>query len=274
MDEIRESVVLENNGQKIFGILHHPAEGMGPFPTILCCHGFAGNKVGKHRFYVDFASTMAKKGFVVFRFDFRGSGDSEGTLQEMTLSGEVSDAITALNYLMTVACVDQERIGFLGRSMGGLVSVLTAAQSEIPVAALCLWAPVFSSDDWKERVAKSSGPTLSIEERTRLSRINGQTPNALFIREFFSIDLTKILPTLHTIPLLHIHGEEDAVVSLAHADAYQKQRQEATASSEFIRFPKSNHDFSNDEERDEALLVSAQWFDKMLQKADKGSVLQ
>ena len=43
--EDRQSVVIENDGQKIFGMLHRPLP-IRKTPAVLMCHGFAGNKAG------------------------------------------------------------------------------------------------------------------------------------------------------------------------------------------------------------------------------------
>ena len=34
-------------------------------------------------------------GFVVLRFDFRGSGESEGDFSQVTIEGEISDGLAA-----------------------------------------------------------------------------------------------------------------------------------------------------------------------------------
>ena len=75
--EERQSVVLENEGQKIFGILHRPIH-VDSCPAVLICHGLAGHKTGQYRIYVILAEKLSEAGIASFRIDFRGSGDSEG----------------------------------------------------------------------------------------------------------------------------------------------------------------------------------------------------
>ena len=57
--EDRESVVLENKGQKIFGIIHKPKVS-GPIPAVLMCHGLGGHKTGKYRMYVLLAEKLSE----------------------------------------------------------------------------------------------------------------------------------------------------------------------------------------------------------------------
>lgn len=141
MFEERESVVLTNQGQKIFGILHLP-KGVHRPPCVLFCHGLGGHKTGRYRVYVDLAEALVKAKIAVFRFDFRGSGDSEGSFSEMTLKGEVSDALVALEYLKQEERIDTERLGVFGRSLGGAVAILSSALFQ-SIRCISLWAPIF-----------------------------------------------------------------------------------------------------------------------------------
>jgi len=143
MKEKREPIVLENFGQKIFGVLHIPEK--TPAPFVLFCHGFTGTKVEPHRTFVNTAEALAKEGIGALRIDFRGSGDSEGSFKDMTVEGEVSDALVALDFLRQNNLVDKERIGILGLSMGGAVASITSGRSPI-VKSCVLWSAVCHFD--------------------------------------------------------------------------------------------------------------------------------
>jgi len=146
--EERESITLENQGQRIFGIIHKPLKPL-PCPAVFLCHGFAGNKCGRHRMYVILAKHLSEIGIATLRIDFRGSGDSEGDLTSMTLEGEVSDALLGLSYLEKLPWVDPSRIGIIGRSLGGAVAIMTANRYK-KAKSLALWSPVFHAEQWKE----------------------------------------------------------------------------------------------------------------------------
>ncbi len=75
-------VVFQNLNQQLVGMIHEP-EGGGKKPGIVFCHGFAGNRLGPHQLFIKTALKLAKEGFYVFRFDFRGSGDSHGEFIEL-----------------------------------------------------------------------------------------------------------------------------------------------------------------------------------------------
>ncbi len=128
------------SGQRLHGMLHLPQQGSAPHPCVILLHGFTGNALEPHRLFVLMARLLAEHGIAAFRFDFRGSGNSEGSFAEMTPSRELEDAQAALRLLETRGDVlDRTRFGILGISMGGMIAALTVGLES--VKALCLWAP-------------------------------------------------------------------------------------------------------------------------------------
>jgi alpha/beta superfamily hydrolase len=121
------------------GVLHVPDD-LKPeqkAPAIAMFHGFTGHKSETHRLFVRIARALCSAGFVVLRFDFRGSGDSDGDFEEMTVAGEVSDAEQAITFLSELPGVDEKTVGVIGLSMGGRVAaVLASKDSRVKFAAL------------------------------------------------------------------------------------------------------------------------------------------
>lgn len=78
---------LDVNGRLLRGNVRMPDSG-GPFPTIVFLHGFTVWKTGPQRLYEEFAREAVKEGFCVIRFDFYGTGESEGEFYEMTIGSE------------------------------------------------------------------------------------------------------------------------------------------------------------------------------------------
>lgn len=260
--EERESIVLENEGQKIFGIFHYPIA-KGPYPTVLMCHGLAGNKTGRFRLYVHLAERLSKLGIASLRIDFRGSGDSEGHFSDATIGSEVSDAIIALNYLRNQPDVDKSKIGIFGRSVGGTVALITAQKSG-PIKSLAIWAPLYDGTQWQKLWNYLHSPGVDEETRLEKMKVNGQVPGDQFFHELFSMRMENHLKDLIEIPLLHIHGEKDMIVTTTHADSYVQARQAAKGTNKFIRFPQSDHDFSHTKEQLMALDETSTWFLKTL----------
>lgn len=256
--EERESIILENQGEKIFGVIHRPVV-EGKVPAVVFCHGFGGNKAGKYRLYVRLAQHLAQAGILAFRFDFRGSGDSEGDFADMTLDGEVSDAKIVLDYLLRDPQVDVNRIGIFGRSLGGVVAVILASAFG-KAKSLALWAPAFNGKQWQDKWVKAQDPNTSAQHRLELQKFNGYFTNEKFLRQFFALKIEKDLMSLNALPLLHIHGEKDDQVNILHADEYSNCRRQALAQTKMIRLPNSDHDFSDLQEQALAIEETWKWF--------------
>lgn len=257
--EEREVVVLDNQGQKVFGMLHRPL-GIEKPPIVLICHGLAGNKIGKFRVYVQLSKILVEAGIASLRIDFRGSGDSEGDFSDLTLESEVSDALKALDYMQQLPWIDSHRIGIFGRSVGGLIALL-AARRHGNIKSIAVWAPLFDGHQWREQwnIIHASG--LSEKQRLAALRINGQVPGEEFFKQLFSVKMNEELEKLEGVPFLHIHGEKDTTVTLKHAEHFAEHGSlKASEKVRFIRLPLSDHDFSDPEERLLAMKETKEWF--------------
>lgn len=260
--ESRESITLENQGEKIFAILHRPLL-PGPLPAVVICPGFAGSKSGKFRMFVTLGKELAKRGIAVLRFDYRGSGDSEGEFREMTLEGKTSDTQTCLEFLANDPQIDSSRIGLLGRSLGGAIAVLTARRFQ-SISSIALWAPVFRSDPWRELWESfNSKRKLDQAKQEILQNLPENIPNLEFLDQFFKLDLENELMSLKHIPLLHIHGELDRVVKIEQAKDYEKARM-GLSHTRFVQLPRSDHDFSDSLEQTIAIQETCDWYKKTL----------
>ncbi|MBB5233287.1 alpha/beta hydrolase [Deinococcus budaensis] len=127
--------------QRVYGMLHVP-DGEAPaqgWPSVVVLHGFTGNRGGDHRLLPLLSRHLAARGVASLRFDFRGSGESEGDFSEMTVAREVEDVEAAFAYLRGLPMLDPERVMLLGFSMGGLVAALAA--EKVRPHRLALWAP-------------------------------------------------------------------------------------------------------------------------------------
>lgn len=246
--EDRQSYVIENEGKKIFCVLHRPLREQA-VPAVLMCHGLAGTKVGKQRMFVRLATQLAEAGIASFRFDFRGHGDSEGELQDVTLEGEVSDALKALDFLTRQPGIDTSRMGILGRSLGGAIAIMAASRTRC-IKRVALWSPLFDAEDWHKKW-QSSG-----REAVEQFRVEGQKLGLPFFQGLFSMDLNDPLNKLSHIPILHIHSEDDVMIPIDNAGRYLQKREGV----EYVRLKRSGHDYVDPEEQKIALQKTVEWF--------------
>lgn len=259
--ETRESIVVENNGQQIFGILHRPIGFENP-PLVVILHGFASSKHGSSRCYVTLAEAFAQQGMASLRFDFRGSGDSEGSLSEISLQDLVSDAVTVLEATETLEGIDTQRIALFGASLGGTLAILAAARYS-KINALALWAPVASGELWYRDFLIRYPEYLHADPSKVLSSYRGIKLSEAFRNEFKQMFAYKVIRELQQIPLLLMHGEKDEVVSIAHFDAFQA----ATGLREharFIKYPESEHSLGFSPHFQNVIEETIKWFQQYL----------
>jgi fermentation-respiration switch protein FrsA (DUF1100 family) len=94
-----------------------------PTCTVLFCHGNAGN-MGDRMLTIQ---TLHALGCDVLIFDYRGYGRSEGSPDE---EGTYLDAEAAWRYLTETRGLSPQHLVYLGRSLGGAVSVELATRHE------------------------------------------------------------------------------------------------------------------------------------------------
>lgn len=134
-------------GLKVAGTLEIPDAQTGPSPVVLLLHGFTGTrdelpvKDTEDGVYQRVARQLADAGYASLRIDFRGSGDSGGNWEDTTFSGQIADAVAAIDWLKDNESVDGTKISVLGWSQGGLVATHAVA-SRPEVKSTILWAPV------------------------------------------------------------------------------------------------------------------------------------
>ncbi|WP_062110182.1 alpha/beta hydrolase [Bacillus niameyensis] len=136
---MQKAVEVIHNGMVLRGMEHIP-EGE-KLPAVILFHGFTGNKLEPHRLFLNISRALEAKGFASFRFDFLGSGESDGDFKDMTVRKEWEEAGTIFEFVKAHPKVDTDRIVVLGLSMGGLVASLLAGDLQAEIERLILMAP-------------------------------------------------------------------------------------------------------------------------------------
>ncbi|GAA0327481.1 alpha/beta hydrolase [Bacillus carboniphilus] len=144
-------LALEVEGLTLRGIAHKPEiRGKSHFPVVILFHGFTGNKLESNLMFVQFARELNKHGIGAVRFDFSGSGESDGYFADMTFSKEVCEGEHILAFTETLDWVDTNQIMLNGFSMGGAVAALVAGKSPNKIKKLCLWSPAGNMNEKAE----------------------------------------------------------------------------------------------------------------------------
>ncbi|WP_241385140.1 alpha/beta hydrolase [Rhodococcus sp. CH91] len=111
----------------------------GTAPVVVMAHGLGGTKDSG---LAPFAECFAAAGMHVLAFDYRGFGESGGTVrQRVDIDGQISDYRAALEAARHLDGVDPRRTALWGASLSG-GHVLTVAAGEREVAAVVSLTPI------------------------------------------------------------------------------------------------------------------------------------
>jgi dipeptidyl aminopeptidase/acylaminoacyl peptidase len=209
----RYAVTYKANGLTISGIMNIP-EGKGPFPALVLAHGYIDPAVyTSGRGLAREQDLLARNGHVVLHTDYRNharSDDDPDNDVNLRL-GYTEDVIGAVLALRSSGRpeIDGDRIGLLGRSMGGGVVYNTLVVAPGLVDAAVVFAPVSSRPaDNVDRFQRREGDPIVAE----IEAAHG-TPeeNPRFWREAAPITYVDRV----TEPLLIHHGTADASCPIA-----------------------------------------------------------
>jgi pimeloyl-ACP methyl ester carboxylesterase len=120
---------------QLFGIMNLPSG--PPSSGVVICSPFGSEHIRNYRNQFLLAAKLSERGMAVHRFDYAGTGLSEGEPSRVTFDGIVDDAIRAAERLAEVAQISQ--LAFVGLRLGGLVAAFAA--SRVPGAPVVLWQP-------------------------------------------------------------------------------------------------------------------------------------
>lgn len=223
------SEIKNHVGEKLDYAFHGEPGGSGRL--VIIGHGVTGNK--DRPWAEALASAIAASGTPALRFSFSGNGDSEGDFRESTVSKEVQD-LAAIIDAATAAGYDD--IVYAGHSMGGAVGVISAAQ-DARIKRLISLAGMVYTKKFAEVEFGDATPDEGFmwdDEDCPLSQTFVDDMNAIG-------DVLDRAPQV-TVPWLLIHGTEDDVVPIQEShDIIAK----ATAPTEFVELPGSNHVFAD-----------------------------
>lgn len=186
---MESSVQFLSDGLKLAGILRVPEGGAhARRPAFMVLHGFGSNKTaGNVMAPCDMLDAL---GYVTFRFDMRGCGDSEGEPGRLICLEQVSDTRNALSYLATRPEVDPARIAVLGSSFGAAVAIY-AASVDPRIAA------VVSSGGWGHGERKFRGQHPTPEAWTKFTAMLAEGNTR--VRRIVSDWLAKYFPATTTV---------------------------------------------------------------------------
>jgi len=184
-------------------------------PTLVLCHGIPGGKAssGKRKKGYDYwARFLARKGYPVVIFNFRGTGESDGNLNLREWPGDLQ---AILNYYDQKVRPGNSGLVLVGFSAGGAASVEIAAD-DLRVKAVVLAACPADFNFFLEWYTLEKA--LEWMKDTGLFRDPHYPPDPnQWLEDFLSLRAEEKIHRLTPRPLLLLHGELDELVPVDHA---------------------------------------------------------
>jgi len=131
---LMEDILFKNKVSNITlaGTLTLP-RGKKKFPAVILISGSGpqnrdAEMFGHKPFFV-LSDYLTRKGIAVLRFDDRGIGKSEGIFENAITSDFANDVRAAMDYLRSRTEINDNKIGLIGHSEGGIIAPMIASEN-------------------------------------------------------------------------------------------------------------------------------------------------
>ena len=171
-EEVR--FVNPTDGDTLAGTLTMPTT-PGPHRAVVMITGSGPQSrdepVMNHRPFLVWADALTRLGIAVLRYDDRGVGASTGNFNEARTADLARDVEAAVDYLRSRKEIDNQRIGLIGHSEGGMIAPMVAVSRPKDVSFIVLLAaPGLRGDSilvmQNEIISRRSHTPDSIREAT------------------------------------------------------------------------------------------------------------
>ncbi len=233
LSEVRYVTYESTDGMKIRGYVTIPV-GEPPFPLVVLPHG--GPHVAETVSYDPWGQMLANHGYMVLQPQYRGSHNYGINFYKASFDGEESQAGRMMQtdkdagalYLVEQGLADPDRLAMVGWSYGGYASLIATIRDpqiyQCAVAGAAVADPVMQLNNYRYQLSGAQKEEQFGTWETAVSPID---------------EAEKV-----NIPLLLIHGDGDARVSLDHVTKYRRLLDRHEKDYEYIELKGAAHFYS------------------------------
>ena len=251
-DLMSKDFILNTEKQDTLRITAYGIENLRLAPILIFVHGFKGFKDWGFGPYI--GNYFSSKGFFVLSFNFSHDGVGENLTEfdelerfaENTFSLELSELSQIIDAYFNgfFGGTSNTKLGLLGHSRGGGISILTAKQ-KIETSAVAVWSSVSDFDRYSKRqkeIWRKKGIFEVLNSRTgQVMKLNVSLLDDLEKNKADKLNIKKAVRDLKK-PLLIVHGKEDLAVPVEEAETlYSFADKQIT---ELFLVPSTGHTFN------------------------------
>ena len=232
------------------GTMHH--NNVDGNDWVIFAHGFSGHRMGPHYLYVKISRALEKRGVSSLRFDFSGSGESDGRFSEMTVATMRDDLLSAVNLVKQK--FSPGRLIILGHSLGGTVAVFCAGNK---IDGLILLSPVADLSAIAENKADI------VEKGTNHDGFYENGPHEMsmkFLSDMEGLDPVKTLAESFRGKLILFQGDSDPSVNTEESLSYIRSADKAGIDNKYFIFRNIDHNYQNVSSIKNMITCICEWF--------------
>ena len=217
---MREAVVVESSGESLPGDLFLPEHrGDERVPAIVLCHATGSRRSTDF----EMSQWLCDRGYAVLTFDWRGCvGDpSPRDLFPLRIA---EDLRAGISYLQGRVDVETDKIGILGRGLGGGFAVMAAAADARVAATICFsgfgdfsrrTALVLGIEAWQQ-IRTTDAKTVNAGHLLGPHPVGTPSPNSFelsidSVRALLACRPEDVVGAIAPRPLLIVHAADDAM---------------------------------------------------------------
>ncbi len=238
-----------SDGLKIYALLTVPNgdKPSGGWPVIIFNHGYIPPTTYQTTVrYEAYVFGFARNGYIVFKPDYRGNGNSQGQPEGSYYSPAYAiDDLNAISSIKKYTDANPDKIGVWGHSMGGNITLRDLVVSK-DIKAAVIWGGVVGSysdlmNNWQNHVTyRPPANELALRNRSRADLVNKYGTPQTNPDFWNSIDPTYFVSDI-TAPVQLDVGGADEEVPVAFSQSLRDKLQNAGKTVEYYEYPGSNH---------------------------------
>ncbi len=244
----KELFILNRNGDKLSAVLHKPKNETKSI--VLVSSSFKGDK-DYQPIIKKFCEKACEEGIAALRYDYYGSGESEGKYEESTVNTHIHDLLDVIEFVRNL---DYEKISLAGLSLGTTISWMV---TDDHIRSLILWSPPFNLKWLYERY-------ISNFENNNYILIKRQFDDKVmkiskkFIEQCKDLDMKDIIKKSKA-PALVVYGTEDHGIKLETIKEYYEM---INSEKELLVIEGGDHNYMKEDAREKCMQKSIDWLKK------------